>query len=924
MKLVSKKTGELVEIPDAEVQGAFRSGLFGIPKGAVAPVAAGDQVGTVSGDQFQGALESGARVPTEQEFRQAQAENTSAIGAAAAGAARGFGSTFGAPTDSLATDLGALFGQSKIVNDPYKGEFVQHGEGRAREQLNQWLEAHPYASMGGEMAGIGLSAYLTGGGSLARTGALAEGMLPQLGSRAVNALMRGTVRGAAEGGMLGGVQAVNEAALGDTKMNAEKLFAGIGHGAVFGGAAGGAFSALGLAAGEARDGAGKFLRSAGPKDIESVAEKQFGEAAEGLGAKVKNYFNKASASASGKDADTIAKFTDLTPEAAEARKVAVFEGDNIRNAAAKTIREEGDAMLRANTLVSDEARGALKREHVAKAVIYGNEGATRSYAAKTIESTLAGVESELTSEMAPQMIKSAETVSKAAYRVQQAIAKGADNAELFSELDQFKRSVQRLTANGNRSVRNIADPIDQLNAKRTLQFFDRTASELRSGLEDTSLWGEAATNQRTINEAWTRQIDASKRFHNALTVEVGRDPSNPYMQMRGLDPSKVDTYVKSLVNPNKDLTHQAVKDYLESTHDLAKAIKTSYDLPASKMAEVDRIEAAATKMTASMQKAEKALTLVNQFRDLTGTADASSSVVGAVLGGMGGGVLGGGIGAAVGGAVNALRNPAKIASTLAAVERIAAKNDSRIGRAVASFLSGGKTATKEVLEDATPKGFDKAVASIREASSSPEVAAKRVEAALGDLPASAPKLATATTMKVAEVTRFLATKIPVGMRDSTDFFVGQQPPMVSDTERDTFARYVKAATDPASVVERMAKGDITPEEVDTLKAVYPQMYSAIQARVRDEVLAHQADGKQLPYDKRVTLGVLFDVPTDASMQPEVRQAVAAAMLPSAGGGGGKKGKGGSSGGAAHIKAMPDRSLNALTSFQSVSFGGKRK
>lgn len=913
MKFVDRKTGKLVDVPDSQAENAFKSGQYGIPKDATFAVNSGGTVGTVDPTQAQSALDSNSTVPTEAQYREAQAANSSALGAAGAGIARGLGSTFLLPTDAMAVDLGSLMGTARHVNDPYQGEYLQSSGEQTREQLKQWQEAHPNASLAGELGGMAAGAILTGGGTLGGAGALAERAIPTLESRAAQMVARGMTRGAVEGALLGGTGAANEAALGDSQLNASKVFAGIGHGALFGAAAGGAFSGLGLVGEEARDAAGRYLRNASAKDIEAIAEKHFGTAADGLGEKLQKAIAKVSSATSGKDADLIEKFGGLTPEAAEARRIAVFDGEKHHAEAAIKFRQDGDALLRATTPLTDEARGALKKGHIEKTVMKGNEAEVHALAADKADAIIEGVRKEYGDALAPTMVKSVDTATKEAYLLKELLKGGADNADVFMHMDRLKRSIQKLTNNGYRSLPHIADPVDQINARRTVEFLDTTAQDLRASLEDSKVWGEAGNQQRAVNEAWSKQIEASKRFNRHFVTEGARDPSNPYLQERVMDPTRGESYLKELVNPNKDLKHQAVKDYLDSTEQLAKAMKGAYELPAEKLGAVSKIEKAVSSMRQNLATSEKNLVLSNQFRELMGGGD--GTLLGAGLGAAAHGLGGAAIGALAG----ALTNPGKSIARLAAVERMLSKTDSRIASAVRGFFRGGRGAPE--LTDVAGKGFDRAVASIREASNNPDLAAQRVAKALGDLPEHAPRLSEATAEKTTKATQFLASKIPPGMQDPADLFVGEGPALVSETEKATFARYVRATTDPASVVEHLAHGSVMPEEVEALKAVHFELFEVIQQHVRHEADDEHAQGKKLSYQQRVELGTLFETPTDSTMRPDLMQAVAASMVP--GGASGKKGHGGGMA-APHMRMIPDRSLNALTRTQAVSFGGGRR
>lgn len=1182
MKLVNRKTGAVVDVAEGDVPSYAKTGMWALPAGATLPVALpSGATGTVAAADAMQALSGGATVPTPAEYHAAQqAERFGGPGGTAAaagvGALRGAGMAFGLPTDESLVDAARAFGSYSPETDPYSGTRMVSPAERMRALLGGLQEEHPYASQAGELAGM-VGAGLVGETPLGALGAAAEEALPA----GLGRLARGVVRGAAEGAPMGAISTFNEAALGDTHANAEKVVAGMGHGAFLGAGLGAAFSGLGVAKDAARDGLGRFAGKLVPKDIESLAEKTFGYAPEGLGERVQKAYSKLSAGAAGKDVDVVEKFTSLSPEGAEVRRIGVFDAPKIQDAAERDIRTHVDEMLRSGDLVSAEARGQLKADHVDRAIRKGNEAETRAYTAEQLDKLIAGAEYQLAHAegVAPQMKKALGTVRELAERARavaektetvnyapfidadagldgdsaihkpfaigeelrpvqlrpggrvgkiaaeepisftgrktldldaglrgtttvddpfaiegpasgldsiiaridregrhsglvplsklrtafpdmgrsefddmllaaerdglldlktindpklakadlleggikrtdggsgkgrtsgwavlreepsgggvrladdaMSFGKGratvpstktayevglrgelepgkipteeafrlssakevprrvemkdvdaehvgtgtkkpigfehitqpkTDNAQLFVELDNLKRAVQRIARTGNRSVVNIADPLEQMNARRAVDWFAGAASELRAGLEDEALWGRAATDQRTINAAWTKQLDAAERFHRALTTETSRDPSNPYRRIRGADPARVATYVKNLTNPNNDLTHAAVKDFVSSSRELAGAIHTSYDLPPEKIAEVERVAAAAKGFERTVTKAESALVTANQFRALTeGTTDSLSAILGTV-GGAFGGLPGGIIGAAAG----AVANPGRVVAQLASVERLITKVDARLGSSVRDFFSGKSRRPTALHPAATPEGFDATVKLLSESvdleGNITPSGRQKIAEAIGDLGEGAPQLAVAVGMKAMQIATFLAGKVPVGMRNPYEMFPGDEPPLVSETERETFARYVQAAEDPMSVIDHLARGTVTPEEADVLKNCYPRMYDQVRAKIDAAAREGQAKGKPLEYEPRVAYGVLFQVRTDATMDPAVLQAVESARAER----GTRRGGGGGFAKPAHLKPIPGFAPRFQTAFGAAATSSRRK
>jgi hypothetical protein len=87
----------------------------------------------------------------------------------------------------------------------------------------------------------------------------------------------------------------------------------------------------------------------------------------------------------------------------------------------------------------------------------------------------------------------------------------------------------------------------------------------------------------------------------------------------------------------------------------------------------------------------------------------------------------------------------------------------------------------------------------------------------------------------------------------------------SSYETAKWARMVRAAENPMSVLEDLANKQITPEAINTVKTLYPELFTRMQVAVMEKV--GEVPGG-LPYQARLQLSVFFDVPLDASQSPE--------------------------------------------------------
>jgi len=143
---------------------------------------------------------------------------------------------------------------------------------------------------------------------------------------------------------------------------------------------------------------------------------------------------------------------------------------------------------------------------------------------------------------------------------------------------------------------------------------------------------------------------------------------------------------------------------------------------------------------------------------------------------------------------------------------------------------------------------------------------------------------------VAAATRGLA-QVPVGVREhlakkaivGAQFLQGKAPvrdpdplqphlsvPAPSPQEMDRYLRYAKALDAPLSVLDDALAGKLSREAVEALKTVYPHVYDELRAQVTAQLVETR---KPLPYQERLQLNILLDVPTDRTLEPQFVQAL---------------------------------------------------
>jgi len=133
------------------------------------------------------------------------------------------------------------------------------------------------------------------------------------------------------------------------------------------------------------------------------------------------------------------------------------------------------------------------------------------------------------------------------------------------------------------------------------------------------------------------------------------------------------------------------------------------------------------------------------------------------------------------------------------------------------------------------------------------------------VPTADPALQAALVGAAERKLAFLNEKAPKQMKLPT-LLRGDGDWKPSRMQLEQFGRYIKAAEDPASVLEDLANtGSVTYEAADTLRNVYPSLYKAAQMRLVQKAGELQ---QKLPYARRVSLSILFQVPVDGTMDSD--------------------------------------------------------
>lgn len=268
-----------------------------------------------------------------------------------------------------------------------------------------------------------------------------------------------------------------------------------------------------------------------------------------------------------------------------------------------------------------------------------------------------------------------------------------------------------------------------------------------------------------------------------------------------------------------------------------------------------------------------------RFVSLTDNMAAGAGfVTGAVTGNLGLGALMA-AGAAVGNKLLRTHGP----SVVAVLARRVARSESRMTSAIDTFMAKAPadTGARRVATTARSQVRDRTASVLGQRDNETRAAAyartreavgrvaadpyPHIQDRIGNLATHAPQVATAAAGRIARGLGYLAATAP-GARVNPDSL---QPhlsttPQASDVEIAKWARRKEIVDDPTAALDHLNAGTLTAEHVEALQRVDPALYDEI----RTNVMRKLADStEKLPYQKRIQLGLLLDLPTDPSLKP---------------------------------------------------------
>lgn len=147
----------------------------------------------------------------------------------------------------------------------------------------------------------------------------------------------------------------------------------------------------------------------------------------------------------------------------------------------------------------------------------------------------------------------------------------------------------------------------------------------------------------------------------------------------------------------------------------------------------------------------------------------------------------------------------------------------------------------------------------------PELLMERLVVAQGPLSKLSPEIAQLAAEVQTKALMYIAQNLPLGPQTvGATLFPRQYRP--SEMQLAKFERILQVAEAPLTVLDDLQNGELTRDHVRALQNIYPEIYNKIRTEFAYQ-LPDMSD--KVSYQQKLQLGILFNLPTDVALQPEM-------------------------------------------------------
>lgn len=435
----------------------------------------------------------------------------------------------------------------------------------------------------------------------------------------------------------------------------------------------------------------------------------------------------------------------------------------------------------------------------------------------------------------------------------------ASVAEHFDALNEYKKELA-LFSKGNFGA--FAVPAHS-EAYDFLKITKELGHGIKESLEDPEVWGKDVSGlQKDINSAWQKTLGSVKQVKSKFMSPVGDEFV--------VDPAKFNTFVNQAGKATSETVRQKILgSFLDGMEDFHKAVSNIYEKAGMVAPESPGMGALKEALDRQSLGSKLADVWYDKLASKTlGTAVGSG--VGGALGhalpipgaGYAGVMLGGKLGESV--LPSFIQPLLEKAANSAAFNHATAfgenvlRGDSILQKASNAIFSGGKVLPAHLYADNDKiEKLDKSLAKI-------QTDPMRLANSTGDLGHYMPDHAQALSQTAMNAANYLNAQRPQN--------VPKQSPLDSEikptkAQENAFKRTLSIAQQPLTVLEHIQKGTLMPQDVTTLRTLYPSYYNKISQEIHNAMTDHLSNDGKIPYKLKQSMSLFLGQPLESSMLP---------------------------------------------------------
>lgn len=403
------------------------------------------------------------------------------------------------------------------------------------------------------------------------------------------------------------------------------------------------------------------------------------------------------------------------------------------------------------------------------------------------------------------------------------------------------------------------------------------AKNLKSSLEDASVWGDAANLQQNINKNFVRFKPFIEGFEKTFTDKV------PDLETGVITPrvslGKLQTFLNQAGGFRDAAKKTILKGFLDNGEKYASGLDDAYNAVGAESPFTPSPMVVARR---SLEDTTPGMKVANAFVD-KGLGEGAAKGLGAGIGGAAGSFLGpygtaGGVylGEKILGPMFHKILPA-IAKPL--LETVANARGFRLaGKVIESALKGDallSQGAKNVFKTGAEVLPVSAIPSITKLSklNTQLVAAQKDPTTFAQtlsnnpLGTYMPAHAQSMAQTVGNATNYLNALRP----DTSKKAPLDSSRTPSTVQQGAYHSALKIAQQPLTVMQKVKDGTITPDDIKHITSMYPAAFDQMKAQLSHAMADHVGKGKNVPYKTRIGLSLFMGQPMDSTFTPQAIQ-----------------------------------------------------